>query len=49
MLEAKRLAEMDKAQLIVEEQRLTNQAATLEAEVKIETAKQQSVWAYNKL
>lgn len=42
-------AEIKKANLVVEEQRLKNQQAEIEAETKIETAKQQSTWAFNKL
>lgn len=42
-------AEILKAQLIVEEQRLKNQIAEEKAETKIETAKQQATWAFNKL
>lgn len=42
-------AELTKANLIVEEQRLTNKISEVEAETKIETAKQQATWAFNKL
>lgn len=42
-------AELEKAALIVEEQRLKNEIAEKEAEQKIEVAKQQATWAFNKL
>lgn len=42
-------AELEKAGLIVEEQRLKNQIAEKEAEQKIDVAKQQATWAFNKL
>lgn len=42
-------AEIKKGQLIVEEQRLENKMAVEEAETKVEVAKQQSTWAFNKL
>jgi len=41
--------ELVKADLIIEEQRLTNKLAETEAEQKIEVAKQQATWAFNKL
>ena len=42
-------SELEKANLAVEEQKLTNDLAIQDAEVKIETAKQQATWAFNKL
>tara|TARA_R110000823_G_scaffold87149_1_gene194592 strand:+ start:153 stop:692 length:540 start_codon:yes stop_codon:yes gene_type:complete len=48
-LTRKKNAEIEKAELAVEEQRLTNKMAVEDAEIKVETAKQQASWAFNKL
>ena len=48
-LTRKKNAEIEKAELAVEEQRLTNKMAIETAEIKVETAKQQASWAFNKL